>query len=81
MILCSCNVLRDTEIAEAAAAQSLRVTQVHACLGCRPRCGQCFAAIKQILDNVEQSRFASAMNATVAGMAADGLQPPAIASS
>jgi bacterioferritin-associated ferredoxin len=51
MIVCSCNMLRDSEIAQAAASQPLRVTQVHACLGCRPRCGGCFATIKQILDS------------------------------
>jgi bacterioferritin-associated ferredoxin len=54
MIVCSCNMLRDTEIAQAAASQPLRVTQVHACLGCRSRCGGCFATIKQILDGQAQ---------------------------
>jgi bacterioferritin-associated ferredoxin len=47
-------MLRDSEIAQAAASQPLRVTQVHACLGCRPRCGGCFATIKQILDSTVQ---------------------------
>ncbi len=51
MIVCSCNMLRDSDVAQAAASQPLRVTQVHACLGCRPRCGGCFATIKQILDS------------------------------
>jgi bacterioferritin-associated ferredoxin len=60
MIVCSCNMLRDAEIAEAAASRPLRVTQVHACLGCRPRCGGCFATIKQILDTTAQSRSAGA---------------------
>jgi bacterioferritin-associated ferredoxin len=35
---------------DAARSRCLRVTQVHACLGCRPRCGQCFATIKAMLD-------------------------------
>jgi bacterioferritin-associated ferredoxin len=51
MIVCSCNMLRDSEIEKAAASRPLRVTQVHACLGCRPRCGGCFATIKQILES------------------------------
>jgi bacterioferritin-associated ferredoxin len=53
-------MLRDTEIAQAAASQPLRVTQVHACLGCRPRCGGCFATIKQILDGQSQQASAPA---------------------
>lgn len=60
MIVCSCNMLRDSEIAQAAASQPLRVTQVHACLGCRPRCGGCFATIKQILDSTIQQASAPA---------------------
>ena len=60
MIVCSCNMLRDSEIAQAAASQPLRVTQVHACLGCRPRCGGCFATIKQILDSKTQQASAPA---------------------
>lgn len=58
MIVCSCNMLRDAEIAEAAASRPLRVTQVHACLGCRPRCGGCFATIGKILDGTLQARAA-----------------------
>ncbi len=50
MIVCSCNCLSDTQIMDAARSRCLRVTQVHACLGCRPRCGQCFATIKAMLD-------------------------------
>jgi bacterioferritin-associated ferredoxin len=53
-------MLRDSEIAQAAASQPLRVTQVHACLGCRPRCGGCFATIKQILDTTTEQRSAPA---------------------
>jgi bacterioferritin-associated ferredoxin len=60
MIVCSCNMLRDTEIASAAATRNLRVTQVHACLGCRPRCGGCFATIKQILESTPQTQPACA---------------------
>jgi bacterioferritin-associated ferredoxin len=60
MIVCSCNMLRDSEIAAAAASQPLRVTQVHACLGCRPRCGGCFATIKQILDSTTSQASAPA---------------------
>ncbi len=60
MIVCSCNMLRDSEIAQAAASRPLRVTQVHACLGCRPRCGGCFATIKQILEGTQQQQVATA---------------------
>jgi bacterioferritin-associated ferredoxin len=57
VIVCSCNVLTDKQICAALAREQLRVTQVHACLGCRPKCGQCFATIKAILE--QPSRFQS----------------------
>ena len=62
MIVCSCNMLRDSEIAQAAASRPLRVTQVHACLGCRPRCGGCFATIKQTLKVRSNNRFAAELS-------------------
>jgi bacterioferritin-associated ferredoxin len=57
VIVCSCNRLSDRQIrATADATPCLRTTQVHACLGCRPRCGQCFATIKTILEQSAQAQ-------------------------
>ena len=51
MIICSCNVLTDGQVLAAVEAHgALRTTQVHCSLGCRPRCGRCFSAIRAILE-------------------------------
>lgn len=56
MIVCSCNVLREKELREAAAR--LRAAPgggvvtpgaVFRELGCRPRCGGCFSAVVPII--------------------------------
>jgi bacterioferritin-associated ferredoxin len=52
MIVCSCNVLSDREIRNAATAaqvQPLSADQVYGCLGCNMRCGRCARTVKQIL--------------------------------
>ena len=52
MIVCSCNVLSDREIRNAAMAaqvQPLSAHQVYGCLGCKMRCGRCVPTVKQIL--------------------------------
>ena len=51
MIICSCNVLTDSQV-RAVADQygSLPTTQVHCSLGCRPRCWWCFSTIRAILE-------------------------------
>jgi bacterioferritin-associated ferredoxin len=52
MIVCSCNVLSQTQILAAIArSRPARRHQVYACLGCSPRCGQCMATIRRIWDD------------------------------
>src|ERR1700694_614986 len=42
MIVCSCNVLSDTQVRETVSAASARTAgQVYRCLGCSPQCGRC----------------------------------------
>jgi bacterioferritin-associated ferredoxin len=58
MIVCSCNVLSDKQIAAALRGEPHppRISQVYACLGCRAVCGQCAATIKRIRDDVRAGR-------------------------
>jgi bacterioferritin-associated ferredoxin len=51
MIICSCNVLSDSDVrgALAATAAPRTAAQVHRCLGCSPECGCCARAIRQIV--------------------------------
>jgi bacterioferritin-associated ferredoxin len=58
MIVCSCNVLNDKQIAAAilSEARPSKISQVYACLGCRPKCGQCAATIKLIRDELRASQ-------------------------
>jgi bacterioferritin-associated ferredoxin len=51
MIVCSCNVLTDKQVAEVARSlqpRSPTISEVYTCLGCQPRCGQCAITIKKI---------------------------------
>ncbi len=52
MIVCSCNVLSDTQVRETCSAQSgPRTTiEVYRCLGCSPQCGRCARTIRAIMD-------------------------------
>jgi len=51
MIVCSCNVLSDTQVRAAVAGATLRsAAQVYGCLGCSPQCGRCVATIRRIMD-------------------------------
>lgn len=52
MIVCSCNVLSDKQVAAVLVGKSgpLRMSQVYAHLGCRAQCGRCVFAIKGIQD-------------------------------
>jgi bacterioferritin-associated ferredoxin len=51
MIVCSCNVLSDTDIRAAVAARAPRSTgQVYGCLGCSAQCGRCARTIRRIMD-------------------------------
>jgi bacterioferritin-associated ferredoxin len=54
MIVCSCNVLSDTDVRNAvsAADDALRhAKQIYGCLGCSAECGRCARTIKTIIDD------------------------------
>ena len=53
MIVCSCNVLSDTNVRTVAKTATRRTTSyVYSCLGCRARCGRCARTIREIMDEV-----------------------------
>ncbi len=53
MIVCSCNVLTDTQILatlESEESHSPRSpAQAYRCLGCRPDCGRCLVTVRALL--------------------------------
>jgi bacterioferritin-associated ferredoxin len=53
MIVCSCNVLSDSQIlatlASEEAARPRSPVQAYGCLGCAPRCGRCLTTIRALL--------------------------------
>ncbi len=59
MIVCSCNVLSDTQVRSAitSAAPRPRMSYVYASLGCAAECGRCAHTIKIILEDIR--RFAT----------------------
>ena len=51
MIVCSCNVLSDTQVRAAVTDATPRsAAQVYGCLGCSPQCGRCVATIRRIMN-------------------------------
>jgi bacterioferritin-associated ferredoxin len=51
MIVCSCNVLSDSDVRSACTRAAPRTTgEVYGCLGCSPQCGRCARTIRQIMD-------------------------------
>jgi bacterioferritin-associated ferredoxin len=52
MIVCSCNVLSDSQVRETCArADAPRSPfQVYQCLGCSPQCGRCARTIRSIMN-------------------------------
>jgi bacterioferritin-associated ferredoxin len=51
MIICSCNVITDTDVRDAVSEAAPRTAgQVYGCLGCSPQCGRCARTIKRIMD-------------------------------
>jgi bacterioferritin-associated ferredoxin len=53
MIVCSCNVLTDKQVAQVARSlqpRSPTISEVYTCLRCQPRCGRCAITIKKICD-------------------------------
>jgi bacterioferritin-associated ferredoxin len=50
MIVCSCNVLSDSQVRAAVADATPRsAAQVYGCLGCSPQCGRCLVTIRRIM--------------------------------
>ena len=54
MIVCSCNVLSETQVraAIASAAPRPRMSYVYASLGCAAKCGSCAHTIKIMLEEI-----------------------------
>jgi bacterioferritin-associated ferredoxin len=53
MIVCSCNVISDTDVrsaVRAAEAAPRTAGEVYGCLGCSPQCGRCASTIRRIMD-------------------------------
>ena len=52
MIVCSCNVLTDTEIKDIVNSKTCPRTPgaVYKCLGCSPNCGRCIATLRTIIN-------------------------------
>ncbi|MGH6812101.1 MAG: (2Fe-2S)-binding protein [Methylocella sp.] len=52
MIVCSCNVLTDSEIRAALASRACPRTPfaVYNCLGCNLNCGRCIATVRTIIN-------------------------------
>lgn len=56
MIVCSCNVLSDTQIRTTIGDVEIRPQtpgQVYRCLGCSPQCGRCARTIKAMLADIK----------------------------
>jgi bacterioferritin-associated ferredoxin len=53
LIVCSCNVLSDTQILATLkngdVARPSSPAQAYRCLGCAPRCGRCIATVRALL--------------------------------
>ncbi|MGA7384126.1 MAG: (2Fe-2S)-binding protein [Methylocella sp.] len=55
MIVCSCNVVTDSEIRAALARGACERTPfaVYECLGCRLNCGRCIATVRTIINEAK----------------------------
>jgi bacterioferritin-associated ferredoxin len=58
MIVCSCNVLRESQVREIARDGVRCEREAYQRLGCRPQCGQCLPYARQLVRE-ESSRVAS----------------------
>jgi bacterioferritin-associated ferredoxin len=58
MIVCSCNVISDHEVRNAASASEApgRLTEVYRRLGRTPECGRCQRTIKELVVETYQKR-------------------------
>lgn len=59
MIVCSCNVLRDSQLRDLARSGVQCEREAYARLGCRPKCGQCLSYARQLVRS-EQAGMALA---------------------
>lgn len=50
MIVCSCNVIREQQIRDAARGGIIAVDDVYTHLGCEPNCCQCLPFVEQIIE-------------------------------
>jgi bacterioferritin-associated ferredoxin len=63
MIVCSCNVLTDSDVRmvlTAAQATPRTLRQVYGCLGCSAECGRCARTIRRIIDEALSAASPSA---------------------
>jgi bacterioferritin-associated ferredoxin len=51
VIVCSCNVITDRQILEAATRAPRSPGEAYRCLGCSPDCGRCMATIHALLED------------------------------
>jgi bacterioferritin-associated ferredoxin len=58
MIVCSCNVIREEEIREAARKGSRTPEAAYATMGCEPQCGCCLDYAQEIIDEERAARRA-----------------------
>ena len=58
MIVCSCNVIREEEIREAARKGSPTPETAYATLGCEPLCGCCLDYAQEIIDEERSTKRA-----------------------
>ena len=56
MIICSCNVLRESQLREACTPEMESAEQLYACLGCKPSCGKCLEYVESVLLKPEPFR-------------------------
>ena len=56
MIVCVCNAIREEEVRRAARDGAACPTSAYACVGRKPRCGQCFPFARQVIANVQAAR-------------------------
>jgi bacterioferritin-associated ferredoxin len=56
MIVCSCNVITETEVREAARKGSRTPEAAYATLGCEPQCGCCLDYAQELIDEERGTR-------------------------
>lgn len=58
MIVCSCNVLRERQLREAARGGAQSEREAYAHLGCKPQCGRCLCYARELV-NEELAQLAA----------------------